>query len=42
MVPKNNNLLWDGSMNLLKKAGPDVKQANPTPAALAVHNNEIA
>ena len=42
IVPKNNNLLCDGSMNLLKKAGPDMKQAKHTPADLAVHNNEIA
>ncbi len=39
--PKNKSFLWDGFMNLVPNAGPEVKQAKVTPAALALQSNEI-
>ena len=42
VVPKNKSLLWDGSINLVPKPGPDTKHAKVTPAAFALHNSDIS
>ena len=41
-MPKNNNRLWEDSINRVPKAGTVVKQAKVTPADFADHINEIA
>ena len=41
-APKHKSLLWDGSINLEAKPGPEIKHAKVTPAAFALHNSDIA